>query len=355
MRDTLPALSQLNTVFSQAMKPGPRNLVTDVAGIRVGNAEDDVARSGVTVILPDVPVVAGVDIRGGAPGTTGTAELDPTRVVEQVDAVVLSGGSAYGVAAVSGVQSWLRLRGRGFEVGPVRVPIVPGAILFDLLNGGDKEWGGEPPYRLLAQRACDAADIEFALGNAGAGTGATAGSLKGGLGSASIELDGGGTVAAIVAVNSHGETTIPNSPSLWAWPFEIGNELGGQPVLSAPISTGDLGFSFGPERGRNTTIGLVATDFALTQAQAGRVAAMAHDGFARAVRPIHTLFDGDTIFCVSTNARELPSTPSAAVSRIGMLAADCMTRAIGRGVYAADTLGNFKGYREVYGAALSRG
>ncbi len=330
------------------MRPGARNLLTDVAGIHVGNAEDIDIRTGVTVILPEAPVVAGVDIRGGAPGTTGTAELDPTRIVERVDAVVLSGGSAYGVAAASGVQSWLRERGRGFAVGSVRVPIVPGAILFDLLNGGDKEWGDEPPYRLLARRACETADNEFALGNAGAGYGATAGSLKGGLGSASIVLDDGGAVAAIVAVNSCGETTIPGSPSLWAWPFEMNGEMGGQPVPGGPVAAGDLSFTFGPER--NTTIGVVATDFALSQSQAGRIAAMAHDGLARAIRPIHTLFDGDTIFAISTGARELASPAQAAVSHIGMLAADCMTRAIGRGVYAAETLGEFGGYREVHGA-----
>ena len=334
------------------MKPGARNLLTDVAGIHVGNAEDVAIRTGVTVILPQAPVVAGVDIRGGAPGTTGTAELDPTRIVERVDAVVLSGGSAYGIAAAVGAQSWLRDRGRGFAVGPVRIPIVPGAILFDLLNGGDKAWGEEPPYRLLGRRACDDAGRDFALGNAGAGYGATAGGLKGGLGSASIVLDDGGTVAAIVAVNSRGEATMPGSPSLWAWPFEIEGEMGGQPLPAAPVAADDLGFAFGPEL--NTMIGVVATDFALGQPQAARIAAMAHDGLARAVRPVHTLFDGDTVFAIATGARELPEPAAAAVSRIGMLAADCMARAVGRGVHAAETLGGFRSYREVHGAALGK-
>ncbi|MDA0260946.1 MAG: P1 family peptidase [Proteobacteria bacterium] len=336
------------------MKPGPRNLVTDVEGLLVGNVEDVSVRTGVTVILATAPVVGGVDIRGGAPGTTGTAELEPTRVVEKVDALVRSGGSGFGVAAAAGVQSWLAEHGRGFPVGPVRVPIVPGAILFDLLNGGDKNWGEEPPYRMLARQACDTASIDFELGNSGAGYGATAGDLKGGLGSASLRADGGWTVGAIVAVNSHGSVTIPNTSTLWAWPLEIGGEMGGQPIPNGPVAVTDLDYVFGSERGRNTTIGAIATDVALTQVQATRVAAMAHDGFARAIRPVHTMFDGDTIFTISTGKYELPEPAHASVSRLGMLAADCMVRAIGRAIFSAGSLGDAPGYREINGAAFAR-
>ena len=354
-RDSLPANGKFSTALSAAMKPGARNLITDVDGLLVGNVEDVKIRTGVTVVMGESPVVGAVDIRGGAPGTTGTAELEPTRIVEQVDAIVLSGGSAFGVAAASGVQSWLAERERGFPVGPVRVPIVSGAILFDLLNGGDKDWGEEPPYRRLARLACDNARVDFELGNAGAGYGATAGELKGGLGSASLQSDDGWTVGAIVAVNSHGQVTVPGSPILWAWPLEIDGEMGGQPIPQGPVSTGDLDYVFGAERGRHTTIGAIATDVALTQAQATRVAAMAHDGFARAIRPVHTLFDGNTIFTISTGAYDLPDPEPASISRIGMLAADCMMRAIGRAIFAADGLGDWLGYREVYGASLTGG
>lgn len=354
-RDSLPANGKFSTALSAAMKPGARNLITDVDGLLVGNVEDVKIRTGVTVVMGESPVVGAVDIRGGAPGTTGTAELEPTCIVEQVDAIVLSGGSAFGVAAASGVQSWLAERERGFPVGPVRVPIVSGAILFDLLNGGDKDWGEEPPYRRLARLACDDARVDFELGNAGAGYGATAGELKGGLGSASLQSDDGWTVGAIVAVNSHGQVTVPGSPILWAWPLEIDSEMGGQPIPQGPVAAGDLDYAFGAERGRHTTIGAIATDVALTQAQATRVAAMAHDGFARAIRPVHTLFDGDTIFTISTGAYDLPDPEPASISRIGMLAADCMMRAIGRAIFAADGLGDWPGYREVYGASLTGG
>ncbi len=335
------------------MKPGARNLVTDVDGVLVGNAEDVNVRTGVTVVLATSSVVGAVDIRGGAPGTTGTAELEPTRIVEQIDAITLSGGSAFGVAAASGAQSWLAERERGFPVGPIRVPIVPGAILFDLLNGGDKTWGEEPPYRHLARLACDTAGPNFELGNFGAGYGATAGKLKGGLGSASLQVDEGWTVGAIVAVNSHGEVTIPGSPNLWAWPLEIDGEMGGQPLPEGPVAAQDFDYAFGADRGRHTTIGVIATDVALNQAQATRVAAMAHDGFARAIRPVHTLFDGDTIFAISTGAHALPEPAPVAISRIGMLAADCMMRAIGRAIFAAEGLGEWPAYREVHGAALT--
>lgn len=325
------------------MRPGPRNLITDVAGIKIGNAEDHDARSGVTVVLPDDPATAAVDVRGGGPGTRETDALASSRVVEQIHGLTLSGGSAFGLDAGSGLITWLAARGRGFRIGDACVPVVPGAILFDLLNGGNKDWGDEPPFRALARRAADAAAEDFALGNSGAGLGARAGHLKGGLGSASIVSPQGHTVGALVACNAFGSPVIPGTDCFWAWAMEIDGEFGGQrpPVLSAPI---DLDYRFDVPPGANTTIGVVATDATLTRAQAERVAIMAHDGYARAVRPMHTPLDGDTIFVLSTAKRALAD-PVGDVARLGMLAADCVARALTRGVYEAETLGDMPGYK----------
>src|SRR5215831_11728003 len=183
------------------LRPGPRNLITDVAGLRVGQAEDHAIRTGVTVLLADASANAAVDIRGGAPGTRETDALDPVNVVGQVDAIVLSGGSVFGLEAASGAAAWLRANQRGYELAPgvPRVPIVPAAILFDLANGGNKEWGDEAPYRALGRKAVEAAALDFRLGNAGAGLGATAGTYKGGLGSASLALEDGVNVGALAA------------------------------------------------------------------------------------------------------------------------------------------------------------
>jgi L-aminopeptidase/D-esterase-like protein len=338
------------------IRPGPRNLITDVPGISVGNAEDHGARSGVTVILPDAPAVAAVDVRGGAPGTRETDLLDPRCLVERIDAIALSGGSAFGLDAASGVMAWLRQNGRGFTVGESIVPIVPAAILFDLNNGGDKDWGDEPPYRALARQAADAAAPAFALGNAGAGLGATAGALKGGLGSASFQYQpaqgDGYTVGALAAVNSFGSVVMPESGTFWAWALERDGELGGQVPPTGGLSAAHLDTPFEALLGANTTLAVVATDAALSKAQAGRVAIMAHDGFARAIRPVHTPYDGDSVFVLSTGQRPLAN-PAADIGRIGMLAADCVARAVARGVFAAETLDNRPGYRAVYGERLS--
>ena len=326
-------------------RPGARNLITDVAGLTVGNASDARIKTGCTVLLGKVPFTCGVHVMGGAPGTRETDLLAPDKTVEQVDALVLSGGSAFGLDAASGVSSWLAARGRGFAVGDVRVPIVPAAILFDLANAGSRDWGDTPPYRDLAAAACDAAGADFALGNAGAGRGATAGSLKGGLGSASA-VDGDGlTVGALAAANPAGATVMPGQSSFWAWALEQDGELGGQTPPAAPVTLEpDLPEALMP--GANTTLVVVAVGARLTRAQAQRIAIMAQDGIARAVRPAHTPFDGDTVFVLSTGGGDTPG--PAMVARIGAIAADCTARAIARGVFEAGSAGGHKSYRETY-------
>lgn len=329
------------------MQAGPRNLITDVDGILVGNAHDHGAASGVTVVLPRTRCSTGVDVRGGAPGTRDIEALDPTCLVDAIDAVVLSGGSAFGLDAAGGVMAWLAARGRGFAIRDVVVPIVPAAILFDLLNGGDKAWGENPPYRDLGRQAVAAAGESFALGNAGAGYGAQAGvlggGLKGGLGSASLVCGDGLQVGALVAVNAVGSPVMPGSTTLWAWPFERDGEMGGQ-VAPQRIDIDALAGAEGAMPGENTTIGVVATNARLDKAQARRVAIMAHDGYARALRPVHTPFDGDTVFCLASGTRE-GIVEAGELARIGALAADCMARAIGRGIWQAESLLGMTGYR----------
>ncbi len=333
------------------IRSGPRNLITDVDGILVGNADDEALRSGVTVVLPEAPATAAVDVRGGAPGTHEIESLDPTCLVDRVDAVSLSGGSAFGLDAVSGIMAWLVAEGRGFAVGPARVPIVPGAILFDLLNGGDKEWGEETPYRALGLRACERAGPEFRLGNAGAGLGAKAGRFKGGLGSVSALADDGIQVGAVMAVNAFGSVTVPGAPSFWAWTLEQDGELGGQPAPPAGAQL-ELDYGFDSSLAANTTIGVVATNVSLDKAQAQRVAIMAQDGIARAVRPAHTPFDGDTVFVLSTAKLPLAEPAPVTIGRLGTMAADCVARAVARGVYAAEPLGDLPGYRATHGDQL---
>jgi L-aminopeptidase/D-esterase-like protein len=343
---------------SRAMlRPGKRNLITDVDGIRIGNADDNMVWTGVTVILPDAPALAAVDVRGGAPGTRETDALDPSCVVDRVHAIVLSGGSAFGLDAAGAVAAELGARGIGFAVGTARVPIVPSAILFDLLNGGVKDWGADPPYRTLAHAALAAAEApgggdKFALGNAGAGAGAKAGRLKGGLGSVSTIGEDGLQVGALVAVNPLGSVVIPGSGCFWAWPFEQAGEFGGYPpprhgiALDAEI---DAGAPIAAEPGANTTIGVVATNAILSKAEAQGVAMMAQDGFARAIRPSHTLFDGDTVFVLATGRHVLAEPRPRALAALGAIAADCVTRAVARGVYEASPLGVFPSWRDEYG------
>jgi len=310
------------------MRTGPRNLITDVTGLRVGNAQDDVIKTGTTVLVGDRPFTCGVSVMGGAPGTRETDLLAPDKTVQKVDALTLSGGSAFGLDASSGVADALRNRGRGFAVGDQNVPIVPGAILFDLLNGGNKSWA-ENPYKSLGAAALDAANVDFALGSAGAGCGATLASHKGGLGSASVVLPSGHTVGALVAVNALGDAS-PDGGHFWAAPWEIGEEFGGKGLMtSAPSDWPKTKLS-----AHNTTIAIVATDADVSQAVCTRIATAAHDGMARALVPSHTPMDGDLVFAVSTNTKPLENEAADALM-LGHAAATCLARAIARGVWEA--------------------
>jgi len=311
------------------MTPGARNLITDVPGLRVGHAQDDAIKTGSTVLLADAPFVAGVHIMGGAPGTRETDLLAPDKLVQEVDALVLSGGSAFGLDAASGVADGLRAQGRGFAVGSQAVPIVPGAILFDLLNGGAKDWA-ENPYKALGSQALAAASDDFPLGTIGAGAGATTANLKGGLGSASVVLASGHSVGALVAVNALGSVTVGDTGYFWAAPFEMADEFGGL----GPAPDYPKAYATKLASHRNTTIAIVATDAVLTQAQASRMATAAHDGMARAILPSHTPMDGDLVFAAATGTRPL-SDPLADTLALGHAAATCLARAIARGVYHA--------------------
>lgn len=318
------------------LSPGPRNLITDVEGLRVGNAHDETLKSGVTALICDRPAVAAVQVLGGGPGTRETDLLEPHNLVESINALVLSGGSAFGLDAASGVQAYLRENGIGFDVAGQIIPIVPAAILFDLVNGGDKDWGRYPPYRDLGYLAAEQASVDFGIGTSGAGMGATTAGLKGGLGSASIVLESGVTVAALVAVNAVGSVTMGSGPHFWAAPFEIGNEFGGL-SLPSPLPADTAGISLKHEAaaaGRNTTIGIIATDARLDKGAAKRLAIGAHDGFARAIWPVHTPMDGDLVFALATGAVERALSPEETI-RLHAAAASVMARAIARGVHAA--------------------
>lgn len=323
------------------MQPGPRNLITDVDGLLVGCASDPDLKSGVTVLTAQRPFTAAVHVMGGAPGTRETDLLAPDRLVQQADAIVLSGGSALGLAAASGVADALRAQGRGFDVAGQRVPIVPAAILFDLHNGGDKDWK-DNPYPALGRSALAAASPDFALGRAGAGAGCLLRGLVGGLGSASAILGSGVTVGALAAVNALGAATVGDGPHFWAAPWEFGTEFGG--LGPAPARDHHAATEFAPSKGARaapapgqaTTIAIIATDAALTQAEAKRLAVAAHDGFARALVPSHTLLDGDLVFAVSTGKKPL-SAPLDDAFILGHAAASCMARAIARAVYEAQS------------------
>lgn len=297
------------------------------------------------MLCPAAGATAAVDVRGGAPGTRETDALNPTNLVDAAHAIVLSGGSAFGLDAAGGVQSRLAAENRGYSIAGAVVPIVPAAILFDLANGGDKNWGETPPYRDLGVTAYDNAGDVFPLGNTGAGYGALTAGLKGGLGSASIVDDRTGvTCGALVAVNAVGSAVMPDSDTFWAWPFEMDDEFGG---LDPPRTKPPSGFYHskrGPAVGGNTTLAVVATDATLTKAQAHRLATMAHDGLARALHPLHTPFDGDTVFALATGTGEPVDTSD--LSRLGSLTADCLSRAVARGVYEAETLGPYPGYKD---------
>lgn len=308
------------------------NLITDVAGLAVGNSQDELLRSGATVVAFDAPAVASCSVFGGAPGSRDTEALAPEMMAPGIDAIVLSGGSAFGLDAASGVQAYLREQGRGFAIGPARVPIVPGAILFDLLNGGDKAWGRYPPYRELAYEAARTARAEFSLGSAGAGYGATTVTLRGGLGSASAITSAGFTVGALAAVNALGSPIIGDGPHFWAAPWEQGTEFGGL-GMPAHIPADQLRLRW--KGGPATTLAVVATDAALSKAECKRMAIVAQGAFARALRMSAAAFDGDTVFAAATGAKPRSHDPLDDLTEICAVAADCVARAIARGVHQA--------------------
>jgi len=340
-------VSEQDNVASAAVsRTGLRNLITDVAGLKVGQSHDSKAQTGVTVILPNEAAVAACDVRGGGPATRETDALSPQNLVQEVDAIVLSGGSVYGMAAADGIAGWMGARNRGFSLRPSPgvppSPILPTACLYDLANGGDKSWGEQPPYRELGISAVEAAAEEFELGTAGAGYGAMSGGLKGGVGSASAVSLEGINIGALVAVNSLGSVTAPGGKQFWAAPFELNGEFGGlgtDGLMAAPEDYGRAMRPPPPPR-TNTTIACIATDVTLSRVEAQRVAIMAQDGLARALRPIHAPFDGDVVFVVSTAQREAPEgfPRSVLVTRIGAMAADVLARAIARAIYEATAL-----------------
>jgi L-aminopeptidase/D-esterase-like protein len=325
-------------------RPGPENLITDISGVLVGNAHDSGAMTGVTVIRTPGRAVAACAVAGGGPGTRETDALGPDTLVDAVDAIVLSGGSVYGLAAADGVCAVLGAERQGFQLLPnpaVPVsPIVPAAILYDLANEGSKAWGETPPYRALGISALRAASTRFELGRAGAGFGARAGQERGGLGSASVITQDGLAVGAIAAVNSHGAVRMPGTDAYWAWPYEQDNEFGGaRPPADFTLDLDDWGGSKtnpGASAGRtNTTIACVATNIALTPPEAQRVAKMALAGLARAIRPVFAPFDGDVVFCLSTSEIHRPDPRPILIARLGELAASSLARAVARGVHAA--------------------
>ncbi len=339
------------------LKPGPRNLITDVDGLLVGNAEDARLRSGVSVLMGERPFVASVDVRGGGPGTRDTDLLDPSCRVDRADAICLSGGSAYGLSAADGVMRWMRERGRGLAVGSAVVPIVPSAILFDLLNGGDKGWDW-PPYRELAYQASGQCRARLRARQCRRRAGCQGGQPQGRAGQflggrpgewPAGRRPGGGECP--------GYATMGDMPQFWAWALEQNGEFGGLPPpahnLALAVShsradlTHDLADVARSDPRANTTIAVVATNARLDKASAQRIAMMAQDGLARSLRPVHTPQDGDTVFAVATGTHDLGVDPLA-LGELGTLAADCLARAVARGVYNAASLGPARGWRDVF-------
>jgi L-aminopeptidase/D-esterase-like protein len=329
------------------------NLLTDIAGVRVGHADDATLASGVTAVVFDQPVVAAMDVRGGGPGTREGALLDLANTVEKIDAIALSGGSAFGLESGGGVQARLAEQGRGLNVRGTVIPIVPGAICFDLLNGGNKKWGRFAPYRDLGYAAAAAATTSFALGSVGAGLGALTANLKGGLGSASAETSDGTKVAALAVVNALGTVTVGDGPWFWAAPFEIDGEFGGRGLPSSfTPDMLNMRIKGGPAAtaAENTTLAVVVTNAALTKTQAKRLAMIAQTGFARAIYPVHAPMDGDVLFAAATGERLID--PLIGLTELGMVAANTVARAITRGVHAATALplpGALPAWRDRFG------
>ncbi len=331
------------------IRPGPRNLITDVAGILVGNAEDHAARSGTTVVRPEPAAVCAVDVRGGAPGTRETDALAPTGLVEAVHAIVLSGGSAFGLDAAGGAMAWLAAQGKGFRAADARIPIVPAAILFDLHNGGDKAWGEPPPYRALGHAACAAAAAGLRARQCRRGPRRGRRRAQGRPRQRLVRDRRGGTVGALAAVNSLGSVTMPRQPGVLGLAVRAGGRARRASRRPARRSPMPLEIVLKTTLGANTTLVVVATDATLSKTQAARLAVMAQDGIARAIRPAHTPLDGDTVFALATGRRPLAE-PLHDLARLGALAADCVARAIARGVYEAADLGALRSWRSVHGA-----
>lgn len=342
------------------ISPGKKNLITDLDGLSVGHAEDADLRSGVSVIVPDDPAIISVTVPGGGPGTRETDALQPGTLVDRADAVVLAGGSVYGLDAASGVTAAMGQEGRGFATGaPLPSPIVPAAILFDMANGGDKGWGATPPYARLGQAAYGARDTQFRLGTIGVGYGATAGQVKGGLGSASVAVDGTVEAGALIAANPLG-SLFDGQGRFWAQPHALMHdgalefgcpERALQPAdaTAHPMAHSKLAAALG-----NTTIGVAAVAADLTAAEAKRVAIMAQDGLARAIRPLHTPFDGDCLFVLALGHKKLAETDEMrplALAALGALVADCVARAAARGVWLASALGEMQAYRDRFSSA----
>jgi L-aminopeptidase/D-esterase-like protein len=317
------------------------NLLTDIPGVAVGHATNRALGSGVTAIIFAEAAVASVSVLGGAPGSRDTAMLEPEMAIQRIDAIVISGGSVFGLDAAGGVLGRLREQGRGTPIGRMFIPVVPQAILFDLQNGGNKDWGRLSPYREMGYAVAEAARAApFALGTVGAGTGATTPLVKGGLGSASGQTPEGYRVAALAVANPVGNPLIGRGPHFWAAPFEQNREFGGRGWPPAPLPPDALlprlkGLPEpAPEGG--TTIGLVVTDAPLTKAQAKRLAIAAQDGVVRAVLSAHLPFDGDTFFAASTGT----GTPidEHGVTLLCHTASMVVARAIARGVFEATAL-----------------
>ncbi|MEZ5893100.1 MAG: P1 family peptidase [Parvularculaceae bacterium] len=328
------------------LTPGPRNLITDIKGISVGHATDEKVKTGVTVLRCASAFVCAADVRGGAPGTREIDVLSTENLVGKADAIVLTGGSVFGLAAADGAAVALSSANVGLTLsgkGPA-IPIVPAAVLHDLGNDGDKNWGDEPPYRALGVKAVKSASADFKLGSHGAGRGAMAGIVKGGLGSASLQLENGIIVGALVAANPVGSVFTADGKTFHAWAYEIGGEFGNGAPPSQRESAEPIPplsrLNKNPKPGENTTLAIVAVNADLTGVEAKRMAMMAHDGIARAVRPAHTGFDGDIVFAVATGEKALPGGDAfirqGMVARIAAAASDCLTRAIARAVYEAN-------------------
>ncbi len=328
------------------MQPGPLNSITDVPGIQIGHYTDLEHLTGVTVIFPENGAVAGVDVRGSAPGTRETDLLNPVNLVEKVQAIVLSGGSAYGLEAATGVMRWLEEHGKGYPVGDqttqALVPIVPAAVIFDLLVGSSAV-RPSADYGYRAAQNLKSGPVE--QGVVGVGTGARNGGLKGGTGTASLAMPGGVMVGAIVAANAHGRAHDPVTGEIYARFLEQNGEFRLKHPPRFPVAP-DYTDIFSTSFVRNTVIGCVATNARLTKAQAQKVAQMAHDGIARAVFPAHTMFDGDVIFCLSTGEVDIEG--PAELSRLGAVAADVFARALVHGVLHAYSVGGLVSYRDLY-------